>query len=108
MITTSFPMSVDGRLEHVGEYNSGQKSNQCGEAYALYSRVLGNQHTADGSNQHHGTEQDGGLVILQLVAVGGNQTMHDEDAVVDADTEDEGGDDDTDEVELYIEDGHHT
>ena len=108
MITTSFPMSVDGRLEHVGEYNSGQKSNQCGEADTLYSRVLGNKHTADRSDKHYGTEQNGSLVILQLVAVGGYQAMHDEDAVVDANAKDKGGDDDADEVELHIENCHHT
>ena len=36
-----------------------------------------------------------------------NETVHDEDTVVDTNTEDKGGDDDADEVELYVEEYHH-
>ena len=45
-------------------------------------------------------------MIVQLIVVGRCQSIHDEDAVIDSDAEDERGDDDADEVETHIEQHH--
>lgn len=66
----------------------------------------GKEHAANGDEQGDGREQDGGLVVSKVLVT--DQTVHDEDAIVDTNTEYEGGNDDTDEVELLPEDVHGT
>ena len=75
------------------------------------------KHRADGDHEDYDAEEDGTLVghyqpfILMTGWHGAclytNQTVHDKDAVINADTEDEGGDDNVDKVELHIEECHH-
>ena len=68
--------------------------------------MLGDEHAADSGDEHNGTEQDGGFMGIENFALA-DQTVHDKDTVIDADAENERGDDDADEVELYIEEHHH-
>ena len=63
-------------------------------------------HTADGDDQGDGTEEDGRLMVGELLTVVVSEPVHDKDTVVHADTEDEGGDDDVDEVETHVEEHH--
>ena len=99
--------SPQGWLQDVGENNGSKEADKGGEADTTDGRMLGNEHAANGSNEHDGTQEDGGLVVVEYRVLAG-QPVHDKNTVVNADAEDEGGDNDADEVELYIEEHHHT
>ena len=102
-----FHPSVDGRLEYIGEDNGCKKTHKRRKTDTADGRMLCQKHATDSSDEHDGTEHDGGLVGFDDIVLT-CQTVHDEDTVIDTDTEDKGGDDDTDQVELHIKEHHHT
>ena len=54
-----------GGLQHIGEDNSCQQSDECRETYAADGRMLGQKHAADGDNEDDGREQHGGLMTTE-------------------------------------------
>ena len=110
MLPFLVPQPEYGWLDNVWQYHGGNHAYESGEAHWLDGRVVGYEHGCHGDDEDEGREEDGGLVVgkyrgafLLTVAY---QSVHDEDAVVHADTEDERRYDDVDKVEAYAEDCH--
>ena len=73
-------------------------------------RVLGENEGEGNDGKHQGREENGHLVVLERTVFSfphlPQQAFHHKDAVVHADTVNERGNDNVDEIELQVEDGH--
>ena len=81
-----------------------------GGTVAINSRVLGEKKRYQYDNEDKGRKRNGSLVVDEYLAVltlqGGNQTTHNEDAVIYANAENDAGHNDVDEVELQSKQRH--
>ena len=96
-------------LHRVGDQHDGRHPHNRDEGERVERRVAGEEQCADAGHGGEGREEDGGLVGREQaapVAVLAQQSVHDENAEVVAQTEDEGREDDVDDVELDVQQGH--